>query len=244
MTLYEVHIALARSLGDPFKETSSSTIYDGVRYSKLARQSYLYRAACSVINEAIVQALSLPTEVAARIIVKAFPSMITWRIVTIPNGVTEQVFNFYDDGIVSTSGYFDPPSRIAYIISAEVNDYQGALAFTVPIVDYYSYRRIASSGTNTFQQNDPICSIASSGIGSAGTYEFTVMLNQGSRDLSGGNFQITHLRYPLNQGLTDGTVIFDFENSFIDTIIKKATVYGMIDDGDLSAKELLPLIGK
>ncbi len=241
LTLYEVHIALARSLGDPFKETSSSTIYDGVRYSSKARQSYLYRAACSVINEAVLQVIPAPHELAARAIVKMFPSMITWRLQPIASGNQDQVFNFYNDNDTSTSGQ-DPSSRIAFIISVIADSTSGS--FILPIFDSYNFRRIAATGNSTFQQNDPMCSIDSSGLGSSGTFEFNLMLNQGSRNLNGSNLIVHHLRYPLNQVLTDGTVIFDFENSFIDTIIKKATVYGMIDDGDLSAKELLPLIGK
>lgn len=237
MTLYEVHSALARNLGDPFKETAGSTIYDGVRYSKEARKNYLYRASYSIINETVMQLAQLPQEQAASILTKVFPSLIsTLETDTIGTSDTIAQYNFYD------ASYNPDSIGIAYILNVYLfeNDTVGYLP--VPLLDTHRARKVASISSRR-QMNDPIAWIEQS-YNYSPTNAFRIAVNGGALDMSTYQLGISFIRYPLNQALTDGTVGFDFEASYMNSVLNKATLYGMTDGGDLTPEQILPLLSK
>lgn len=237
MTLYEVHSALARSLGDPFAETSLSTIYDGVRYSKQARQGYLYRACCSIINEVIAQLAAVPREQGAEIISTLFPSLSSKLLVPdpIPNQ-TESTWNFYASD-VNPDGI-----GIAYLLAVSAYYNEDTDAIPIPIVSSNRARKIASRA-NRSQLNDPVAWLGIN-YNYSPTNAFRIYVNQGSADLTGRFLAIYFIRYPLNQVLTDGTLGFDFEASYMNAVLNKATLYGMTDGGDLTPEQILPLLAK
>ena len=237
MTLYEVHSALARNLGDPFKETSGSTIYDGVRYSKEARKSYLYRASCSIINEVVTHLPQLPQEQAAPILTKIFPSLIsTLNTDAIGTSDTIVQYNFYDIG-------YNPDSiGIACILNAYLFENDSVGYLPVPLLDTHRARKITSISSRR-QMNDPIAWVEQS-YNYSPTNAFRIAVNGGAMDMSTYQLGISFIRYPLNQALTDGTLGFDFETSYMNTVLNKATLYGMTDGGDLTPEQILPLLAK
>lgn len=240
MTLYEVHSALARSLGDPFAETALSTIYDGVRYSKQARQGYLYRACCSIINEVVTQLAPVPREQATEVAVGVFPSMVSTADVLVDNNPV-MAFEFYSQMTAAA----DLP---AYFLNAHASMPGYDDMVPIPIVSVYRANKLmsrSSRGEGRGQLSDSIVWI-SDGRPISGTpsREFYIRLYHGSRDLMGYYLSMTFIRYPLNQDLTDGTVEFDFESSYMNAVLNKATLYGMTDGGDLTPEQILPLLAK
>ena len=242
MTLYEVHSALARSLGDPFAETALSTIYDGVRYSKQARQNYLRRACYSIINDVVTQVAPLPREQGTEIIVSFFPSMISLSQAEIN---TSPIFTW---SIYGTSAPLSV-HQVAYVIGLDA--IVSAYTDIVPIPILPSYRAkklIASSTDNTVgrgQMNDPVAWITySQPIVDDPPREMWMTIHHGSRNLNGYYAEVTYLRHSQNQELTDGTLEFDFESSYMNAVLNKATLYGMTDGGDLTPEQILPLLAK
>lgn len=237
MTLYEVHSALARNLGDPFKSDGLSTIYDGVRYSAEARKNYLYRACCSIISEVITQLASVPREQSTEIMATLFPSLITKLELPDPIPSSAQSSdNFYDLAN-------NPDSlSIAYVLGVYAFYDNDTDSLPIPIVSAYRARKITSRGSRS-QMNDPIAWLNLNYNYSA-TNAFRIYLNQGSVDLTGRYLGVSFIRYPLNQALSDGTLGFDFESSYYNTVLNKATLYGMTDGGDLTPEQILPLLAK
>jgi hypothetical protein len=236
MTLYEVHSALARNLGDPFKSDGLSTIYDGVRYSAEARKNYLYRACCSIISEVITQVAMLPQEQGAMIFARVFPSLIARLNVDSLSSDTVQEFNFYDNA-------YNPDSiGIAYILGTYVYENDTVGTVPVPLLDPLRARKITSVGSRG-QMNDPIAWVVQA-YNYSPTNAFRVSINKGSMNLDSYSFGISFIRYPLNQVLSDGTLGFDFESSYYNTVLNKATLYGMTDGGDLTPEQILPLLAK
>lgn len=236
MTLYEVHSALARSLGDPFKETITSTIYDGVRYSKQARQGYLYRACCSIMNDVINALAPLPKEQSMEILTSVFPSMISSITVDDLSGDRMIQYNLYD------SAYNPDNLQIAAIINAFTFYDNTSQAVPLPIVPAHKAQKIGSTGSRA-QKNDPIAYITSS-FNISGTNAFRIAINAGDTNFETQSLTVRFIRYPLNQVLTDGTLVFDFEQSYMNAVLNKATLYGMTDGGDLTPEQILPLLAK
>lgn len=75
MKLWQAHLALAQSLGDPITPTGSPTsIPDGVRYSKKLRDSYLYRAMMKTLSSILTQIASLPKHQQDLVLRKVLPN--------------------------------------------------------------------------------------------------------------------------------------------------------------------------
>lgn len=237
MTLYEVHNALASALGDPFAESGSSLIKDGVRFSKTLRQKYLYRAAMSVLNEFIKQVVPLPQSQAAPVLARLFPSLITLVLNDISDTGTFAL-NVYDSG-TNPNNY-----RIAFVLSlmgrtSLDNPYEGR---SIPIISSYDFNKITSKASH-MQANDPIACIDTVyPISGSPEQNFYIRFNTGGTDFSGGFLETTFIRYPLNQDLSDGTVKFDFEDSFMNVILAKAALYGQSDGGDTNPSQIYPLL--
>lgn len=241
MTLYEVHSALARSLGDPFAETALSTIYDGVRYSKQARQGYLYRACCSIINEVVSQLVALPQEQCAEIVSRLFPNMIS-RL-PVATGLGSDIIQEFD---LYNPGQNVDSLTCAYLLNAYVYDNSTVASIPVPIVSSHKARKITSRGARS-QMNDPMIWITHSYKGSTFYSPVSAMkltFHMGGVDWQNYFLEVQFLRYPLNQALTDGTAEFDFEQSYMNAVLNKATLYGMTDGGDLTPEQILPLLSK
>lgn len=236
MTLYEIHSSLARSLGDPFKETSAHTIYDGVRYSKAVRSHYLYRAADSVINGIISQLANVPRDIGSEIIMNMLPSMVS----DTKFPITTTVPSYYDmyDTVFSTS----TGERVAYIVATSAN-YDGVFQ-QIPIVSPLRGQRLVSQSLTTTQMNDPLTWISESTTGNPLTSGvLAVYLNQGNQDLTGKKLQVSFIRYPYIADVdTQQDTEFDFERSYLNVILAKATLYGKLDGGDMPTEQVLPLI--
>lgn len=72
MQLYQAHQQLALSLGDTNDDISNTTIPDGVRYSALLRNTYLYLGIIDVYNAILNPLYALPHKNAAMVVERAF----------------------------------------------------------------------------------------------------------------------------------------------------------------------------
>jgi hypothetical protein len=235
MTLYEIHSALARSLGDPFKETTAHTIYDGVRYSKAVRSNYLYRAADSVINGIIAQLAQAPRDIGSEVIMNMLPHMVSHTRFDI-NSSAPNYYNMYDPLSTSTG------ERVAYILAVSAH-YDGVFQ-QLPIVSPLKGQRLVSQSLVSTQMNDPITWISESKTSEPYPNGYlSVYLNQGNQDLTGKKLQVEFIRYPYIADVdTEQDTEFDFERSYLNVIIAKATLYGKLDGGDMPTEQVLPLI--
>jgi len=74
VTLLQAHIALANALGDPFAPGSPNAIRDGVRYSAILRQSYIYRAMLKSMNTSLSQIIGQPRKVQSEVLQAIYPN--------------------------------------------------------------------------------------------------------------------------------------------------------------------------
>lgn len=83
MKVFEVHNAVARTIGDPV-ECTGSLLEDGVRYSAALRAQYCTHAMNDIVLKVIRQTSGLPHKVQSEVLERLFPAMVKVRTGAFP----------------------------------------------------------------------------------------------------------------------------------------------------------------
>jgi len=223
MQVMELHKILAHSIGDaiePYEDPDNAGTYiipDGARYSKTLRDSYLYRAALSIIERSVKIVVQLPRQEAGAYLRKWFPNMFAETIIALST--------FTEDNTKSRYSRYHKIEDIGMAYAATVL-YQDATN-SYPIVIQDSIRVGQLNNTKITHLPDPFTHVLGTPTGTMieifNTYDnFTV----------DGEIRFIYLPYPDDPADLDPDTDYVFEKMHIKQLLNIASVYARFDSQD------------
>lgn len=234
MKIWQAHKTLADAIGDN-ADIDSSNLYDGVRYSKAERDSYLYQALIGEFTRSINPILRLPRKDMIRMINIHFPNMIDVHGMGLSMPANTQIYRTGAGDLgLKQSAILLNLSVKAYGIG-QVENFRG-----LPI---------------PFKTSDQVAELTNSRNAFAPDLFFTYtgydgfeegVLNiydaqQELKDLEGslGNLvlELTVLSYPKNPKDQQPTDNLNIEEKLVDRVINRAIVLMSRDDQEIEGIE-------
>lgn len=231
--LWEAHRDLSLTLGDSVGLEDFSTsnpptfIPDGVRASKALRDSYLYRAMLSLMNDMLRQVVGADRKIANEIIMRMFPHMISRAEVNIPS-LRRNTF-------MDITGQQLGNKTLLYLISVDArNQYK---RYPVPIKSASEANRLMND--RNVQRSDAFCTYFTIVAGDQPDATKLRLYIYDQTDLlyDFTDVYLTFLPYPTNPSSQQLDEELDFEVNYYNTIIELGTIYGMAESQDLQAPE-------
>lgn len=234
MKIWQAHKTLADAIGDN-ADIDSSNLYDGVRYSKEERDSYLYQALIRVFTKAINPILMRPRKEMIRAINLLFPNMID----------------------VHGMGLSLPPNTQIYVTGAgDLGLKQSAILLNLSVKSYgigavENFRGLPIP----FKTSDQVAELTNSRnafppdlfftyTGYDGLTEGVLHIydpQQELRDLEAslGNIvlELTVLSYPKNPKDQNPTDDLNIEERYVDMVINTAIILMSRDDQEIEGIE-------
>lgn len=262
MKVWELHTSLARSIGDPIIKDdgnlygasdaiANSLLYDGVRYTKDIRDSYLTKAMLSVQLDVIRQCISLPRSHASKILQRLFSQMgQTYTLSINVNGQpTDQLFVYSailytKEGFPHNEGakiWADPVKHPSTVIDTQWN------IRNLPILNESDMS--AYIGSNTNITPDLIAFVTTRAgyeyIGLAGgEIDFLKAISDEAAIATDVvRLQISYLKRSPDVSRMSPNDNIQFEENFLPHVLNKAIMYAHLDSGELGAAyQAIPFI--
>ena len=232
MLVWQAHMALAQSLGDPITPTGSPVVIpNGVRYSKALRDSYLYRAMLKVLANIVKQTAALPKSTQDEVLSRILP---TYR-------------REYSDFKPLLPNYdYELDEQIVHMYSVVVHGLLGT--DTRPVV----YTQKSSHGVATATSDlhgmiaDPMYTLKMNATMDKAIVSLYTDADTWERVLPNLLLHTTTCSYipvpknPANQASED---MLDFEPTLYESVLTTALLLGRIDSQDFTdIQALAPLI--
>jgi hypothetical protein len=208
MLLYELHNALARTIGDPVENTGSLFV-DGVRFSTQLRAQYLYQAMNDIVMGAVQKVAPVPHIAQSEILERMFPSMVTAWGGTVPVDIR----------------------NAAFILSAFYISLSSGNPVSLPIVRSFQALRTSLGRNTTLQPSDPFLLFLSTdalqvtGGNTESLAVATVSINYIKRPP-----MLEWLYDVANAGNEMNT---EFEGMWAGEMLRKASLMAQIDSGEI-----------
>ncbi len=233
MLLWQAHMALAESLGDPIIVSGSpSFIPNGVRYSKKLRNLYIYKAMLSHLRESITEAAKVPKPIADEYLHRIYPNFMEKQ--TFPKPVTAL-------GTLS----LDKRSVHVYVVDLGSTTIGNMNRMVFTERNPHSFQK--SMSRHHLVRSEPVYYTMK---GSAGTDVIYYMSSddfQAQSTIANFNqMEVLYIPVPKDpEQASNGDEALDFEELHLEKVLNMATVYGRIDDQDLADfQQFLPAMIK
>lgn len=264
MRLYELHMALAGSIGDPVSYIPTGITKDeqfegAVRYSAFMRDSYLKRAMSKIYSDVVMALTKHNGEVRAERLSTFFPTSTKLLFGNIIMGSpTPYVMVpdlFYAYGLMLRFKYFAPFLRgymHGSIGPTSTSDMHYIGGINVPIVN--SQELASKAGRHTVQSNEPLAHIIgyNQSVPNVGQGTFihfvsnnfttemaNMIANHGQQSVA---YELTYLpQAPDTHTLAHDDEVM-FEQSYIGEIIRYATYFALVDSEDMTQTEAAQLL--
>jgi len=212
MTVWEAHRDLSLSLGDDVG-ASSTSIPDGVRYTKLLRDSYLYRAMLEVMKQLVTPFVMAPKPTLTNAISRMFPYLIEVETDTLyDNGVTWNGLQSYT---------YNANKDVFLYLNAVYR--VGTQSYPLPIKsDLMAHQGLLNS--RNVQRPDPFA------VANAWAAPLTVYIDQLPDDM-----EVRYLAYPSNPVNQMPTERLEIEERYYTMMLALATLYGKIDSQEVDS---------
>lgn len=219
MRLFELHNALARTIGDPVQNTGSLFV-DGIRYSTRLRAQYLAQAMNDIVMAAVQKVSMLPHKEQSEVIERMFPSMVTQLSSVLPIDITD----------------------CAFVLSAYyTNSLLNPLPTALPIVRSFQAVRGSLGRNSTMQPSDPFLIYADN--------DALQVSGANTESLLGAVVTINHIKRPQShEWLADVANANEemnqhFEPMWKAEVLRKASLFALIDSGEAGvAPQYYPLV--
>lgn len=210
MTVWEAHRDLSLSLGDDVG-ASSTLIPDGVRYTKLLRDSYLYRAMLETMKQLVTPFVNAPKPILTNAISRMLPYLIEVETdVLYSNGV---IWN----GLQSFT--YNPNKDVFLYLNAVYRI--GDLSYPLPIKsDLMAFQGLLNS--RNIQRPDPFA------VANSWASPLTVYIDQEPDQM-----EVRYLAYPENPVNQMPTERLEIEERYYPAVINLATLFGKIDSQEV-----------
>lgn len=212
MTVWEAHRDLSLSLGDDVGATSTF-IPDGVRYTKLLRDSYLYRAMLETMKQLVSPFVMAPKPTLTNAISRMLPYLIVvesdviYSNGVIWNGLQSFTYNANKDVFL----YLNAVYRI------------GTQSYPLPIKsDLMAHQGLLNS--RNVQRPDPFA------VANAWASPLTIYIDREPDEL-----EVRYLAYPENPVNQMPTELLEIEERYYPMVIALATLYGKIDSQEVDS---------
>lgn len=210
MTVWEAHRDLSLSLGDDVG-AASTLIPDGVRYTKLLRDSYLYRAMLETMKQLVMPFLNMPKPILTNAISRMFPYSIAvetdviYSNGVIWNGLEAYTYNANRDVFI----YLNAVYRI------------GTQSYPLPIKsDLMAHQGLLNS--RNVQRPDPFA------VANAWAAPLTIYIDQQPDEV-----EVRYLAYPENPVNQMPTELLEIEERYYPMVLNYATLFGKIDSQEI-----------
>lgn len=234
MQVWEAHRILSQQIGDTVVCTSTAVPPDGVRYTRLMRDAYLYRAMLNRIEKALQIASSVYNDrnIASKILSPLFSDMVVEA--TLPFGSA----GFAKDMTVYQLALDTLTPKPAYIFNITATQEDSGVNhdfIPVPIRNYSSLNQFLN-GRNV-QRPDPFAILYSHP-----TTPYLRIYSDGIT-LAGLNMTISYLPFPVDPSTQSGNVgrlterVGQFQLSMLNTVLGLATLYAKMDDQETGSLE-------
>lgn len=257
MLLWEAHRDLAASLGDYVELldpiTDVTVIPDGVRYSKVARDSYITRAMFETIRQILSLVPGIPHKETSRILQSVLPTLIYkkdltiasdvpgWSFITttIGNNIREQTIKLYSiksSEINRTEHPSDTPvPRLLWLISAYIK--KNSRITPVPIRPNYEAGVVLNF--NIAHQTEPFLCF---NVNSSLVNDTTIDLYDSNGKIASGDVLTLHyIPLPIacsNLNTTEQLIMCKTQEQ---RVLSLAKLYGLTDSQDINAETYLPM---
>lgn len=235
MKVWEAHRDLSLSLGDSVGlesytlDSPPDTIPDGVRASKALRDSYLYRAMLNIVNDLLRQVIGLDKLTASNIISKVLPSMVNEAIIPVSD---MRMYTWLDIGTDALGGY-----GLLYLLSVILTDDLNNKNYPIPIKSQQEKNKLMNS--RNIQRPDAFCTYMTQVAGIVPNPDIMrLFIYDGTSQLE--HFEsviLTYLAYPKNPATQELDEDIFFEESYYNTVIELATIFGMADSQEIQSPE-------
>lgn len=218
MLLWHAHMTLAAQLGDPVPAISALSIPDGVRYSRAQRDSYIYRAMMEHMAKTIEPLSQHPREVKVIVLQSIFPNFM--RKVT-------QAYSATYTFPATTGGLSSVP---LYVYNLRLNF--GDLIQPVPIVTSWHAQRIANRKIALNHYHDTIADITVMPT-TPPTTRLKIYPSINDTTIDVADIEMDYLPVPTHPNTQLPTANLDFEEIYLDKILRRAAAYAALDSQDI-----------
>lgn len=236
MKVWEAHRIIADAVGDS-ADIDSENLYDGVRYSKAERNSYLYQGLISYFNQLIHPLKRAPRKQLVSLIDRYFPNMKESYSLGITLADDYQI-HITDVGAPAQVGYFNPAIILDMYVKAYAENGVNFRGFPIPFKTSDQVAELINT-RNAFKP-DMFFTYAKSQLNVRGLFEIHDYQEE-LKDLEAefGNVvgEVTVLNYPQNPKDQLPTDDINIEEAYIDKVINKAIVFAMRDDQEVEGIE-------
>jgi len=216
----DLHKVLSYTIGDgidPYQDNGSWIIPDGARYIKDLRDEYLYRAAITVIERAVLQVLPISRADGSVMLRKLFPNFF------------EDIFIDIDLFDVETASRYTRYKKeqdvgMAYVASVTYEDDNESY----PIVIMDGNRVSQLNNTKINHKPDPFTHV----LGTPDNTDIEVYNTYDPFDLTTGKIRFIYLPYPGHPKDFTPDEEYPFEKLHIKTLINIAAIYARYDSQD------------
>lgn len=266
MRLYELHLTLAASIGDPVRYNSSGVTKEdrfvgAVRYSAFNRDSYLKRAMSKIYADALSILARLSKNERANRLSVFFPTSTKLVFGNVFQGQPSPYILipdlYYAYSLMLKFKYFAPFLRghvhgpVGVTLDSD-GHYIGGV--NVPIVD--SRELYQKQGRHTVQSNEPLAHVIGynqavpSGSNPKGTFiqfvsnnfisDMTAMIvDNGEQAVA---YEIAYLATVPDLHSLDTEEYVDFEETYLHEILRYATYFALLDSEDMTQVEVAELL--
>lgn len=246
MKVWELHKALADAVGDN-ADIDSSNLYDGVRYSKEERDSYLYQALIRVFTKLVNPILRLPRKQMIEMVERYFPNMVKRVQVTTIYEPNDQIYKFignptFTSGNSGTVEMNEPAVVISLYLKQSSKLDGKRRGIPIPFKNSSEVSALINSRTSflpdTFFTYSKILE----------DYHFEIHDYQGELEdrlsyYESDVFELTFLPYPINPSTQAIGDDIDIETAYVDMVIGTAIILMGRDDQEIEGIErVMPLI--
>lgn len=227
MYVWEAHKELALSIGDPIN-ANQSVIPDGVRYTKLLRDSYLYRSMLSIYNSVLKEVASLPKKFVSFVLNNLFPMTVLEESYE-PSSFTSRYLQDHGEHWLVLQDI-----QLCYILSARI--YVGTRGiFPLPIKDPIEANGLLN--TRNIQKPDSFFVFFGDVTNTRlYIYDFDGFMPEASE------IHIKALRYPIHPRNQFPSDILTIEPHYIPKVLALSTIYAQADSQEVDSAQYIPLI--
>lgn len=235
MLLWEAHKDLALSIGDAVNivlstPPVSTDIPDGVRYPKLLRDSYLYRAVLEIYRRILKQVTVYPRLQAVQILERLFPNMTLQVEVNPVTSITRDATITYEidtDFLVNTN---NPLALFIYSIDFEKDN--GTGTYPIPFKESSINARGLINARNV-QRADTFAEFTNQG---RNIYIYDKL---GEIDADNDKIFIRYLPYPFrfDSTIDSPNLRIDIEEVHVPVMLGLAQLYALTDSQEIQSNE-------
>jgi hypothetical protein len=232
MKIWQAHKALADAVGDT-ADIDKDNLFDGVRYTKAERDSYLYQAMIRVFNKLLQPLKALPSKQMYMMAERYFPNMIKYIVFDYTGDISLNLFS-YD--LEKSEGIYVamPINMFAISVVEHPVKYTG---YPIPYKPMSEVNGLINTRNAFLPDLFYTFSNLPNGDSTVTIYDYQSELENLPPLLYGKKIRFDYLNYPLDPSTQGNEDLLDIEPAYYDMVITTAVVLMYRDDQEIEGIE-------